>query len=59
MTSMSPWTPEMIGSLTPMQLLCMGTKRVPKLLRDSTDEPEHQISGKQLWDRYVQKASVD
>ena len=27
MSSMSPWTPEAISKLTPVQLLCIGSER--------------------------------
>jgi hypothetical protein len=39
MNSMSPWTPEMIGKLTPLQLLCLAQERPPRGGR-SLDEYE-------------------
>jgi hypothetical protein len=38
MNSMSPWTPEEIGKLTPMQVACIACKEPPKPGIDDPDD---------------------
>ncbi len=50
--SMSPWTPEMIGKLTPIQLYCLGHKRPPSHGDSITTSEEYEQSIKREEDEW-------